>query len=349
MKDLSKIIILAAFLIIVTPLAAAAVAEGMAADSVPSETDSTDYSERVIYRVTGDDSFKVLCEKTGQVITVSAEEYIIGAVMAEMPCDYPEEALKAQAVAASTYAVRRREEQLAAPDPELKGAYISDDPEKYQGFFTEEQARLFYGEGYDEAYKKIFSAVNSVSDTILIYEGEPIVAAFHSMSAGTTENAENIWGTAVPYLIPAESEYDISAPDGTLTCEYTLTELSARLYAAYPDKFSYEDKDTLTVDITEKSSSGTVLAVSVGDISLTGQDIRRIFSLPSACFDIAYSDNKAVMTCYGKGHGVGMSQYGAKALAEKGYTYDQILMHYYKGVGFAEISYNKSKKQQNIY
>lgn len=344
MKDLSRIIIIAAFLIIATPLAAAAVTGKTDTNNAPEETETHPGSEKVIYSVTGDDSFRVLCEKTGQVITISAEEYIIGAVMAEMPCDYPDEALKAQAVAASTYAVRRREEQTAAPDPELKGAYISDDPEKYQGFFTEEQARLFYGDSYDEAYEKISSAVKSVSDTILIYEGEPIVAAFHSMSAGITENAENVWGTAVPYLIAAESEYDISAPDSTVTFEYTLTELSARLYAAYPDRFSYEDMDTLTVDITEKSSSGTVLTADAGDISFTGQDIRRIFSLPSACFDIAYSDDSAVFTCYGKGHGVGMSQYGAKALAEKGYTYDQILLHYYNGAEFAEISYNKKNK-----
>lgn len=337
MKELLKTFFLAAAIIILTLILAAAAAEKLAPSTVTEDkTISSDSGGRAVYTLSGDGSFSVLCEKTGEVTTLSFEEYLIGAVMAQMPYTYPEEALKAQAAAAATYAVRRTEEQLSNPSPELKGAFISDNSEKYQSFFTEEQARLFYGGKYDEAYEKISSAVHEAADTIIIYNGEPIVAAFHEVSTGMTESAENVWGTYLPYLVPVDSEYDKAAPDFLYTREYTLTEFSARLYAAYPESFSSET--LLRGDITEKTSSGTVLTVSFGDISLSGQDMSRIFSLPSSCFDISYSDELAVISCYGKGHGAGMSQYGAKALAETGLAYDRILLHYYKGAELAELT-----------
>ena len=131
-------------------------------------------------------------------------DYVIGAVLGEMPATYNTEALKAQAVAAHTYAVRRKQQQLEAPDPELMGAYISNDSTKYQAFFTPEQAKSFYGSGYDEYNKKVAAAVDDVINEILVYNGEPIVAAFHAMSSGKTESAEVVWGNAVDYLVPVE-------------------------------------------------------------------------------------------------------------------------------------------------
>lgn len=335
MKELLKIIGIFTLMTALIPLPAFVYGR-KDADMPEAEAEQTAVSEQVTEAlpqpesfIPHADEFIMLCEATGETVTMSMEEYIIGSVLAEMPASFEEEAIKAQAVAVHTYAVRRINAQQENPDPELKGAYISDNSAKYQAFFTPEQAEDFYGADYEASLEKITSAVKSVENEILVFCGEPIVAAFHSSSPGRTESAEIIWGNPVDYLVPAESFETEGAEE---TVSFTSEELSARLEQFNESiTFGEEKKEWLSVE--EKSPSGTVTKVKAGDILLSGTELRSILSLRSARFDVEYdeAEDKFVFTVRGSGHGVGMSQYGANEMAKQGSTYDEILYHYYKG------------------
>lgn len=273
------------------------------------------------------EAFKVLDITTGKVEEISVYDYIVGAVCAEMPATFEPEALKAQAVAAHTYAQRQKEKALTSPDKELNGAYFSNDSSKYQAYFTENQAKQYYGDNYDQYIKKIREAVSDVEDEILVYKDEPIIAAFHSMSSGKTESAENVWGSKVDYLIPVESDYDTEAPKYMEEYEYTADEVKERLENAF-DEIKLGDKPDKWFSDVSKSKSNTVLEIKAGNLTVTGQEIRAALSLRSASFDIEYDDGFKITT-RGYGHCVGMSQYGANAMAKDGKTYEEILEHYY--------------------
>lgn len=283
------------------------------------------------------DSIKVLDFTSGQVYELSLREYVIGAVLAEMPATYHEEALKAQAVAARTYAVRQREKQKLSPTPELLGADISNDSTKYQAYFTPEQAKAFYGDGYEAYLEKAAAAADSTDGEVLVYEGEPIVAAFHSTSGGMTESAETVWGSAIDYLVPVESEEDEKSPSYLEEQSFSEEEVKARLEAAL-DGAEFEADPEGWIVIKEKSASGTVTEMTAGGAVLTGAELRRIFSLRSANFTVEYSSGQFIFTTRGSGHGVGMSQYGANAMANSGSGYREILLHYYTGAEIADIS-----------
>ena len=273
------------------------------------------------------ESFKVLDITTGKVEEISVFDYVVGAVCAEMPATFEPEALKAQAVAAHTYAQRQKEKALTSPDKELNGAYFSNDSSKYQAYFTENQAKQYYGDNYEQYIEKIKNAVSDVESEILVYEDEPIIAAFHSMSSGTTESAENVWGSKVEYLIPVESDYDTEAPKYMEEYEYTADEVKERLENAFDD-IKLGDKPEEWFSDVSKSKSNTVLEIKAGNLTVTGQEIRAALSLRSASFDIEYDDGFKITT-RGYGHCVGMSQYGANAMAKEGKTYKEILEHYY--------------------
>jgi len=296
------------------------------ADTKTTETDENSSNDNNA----DEESYKVLDITTGQVYEVSVREYVIGAVCAEMPATFHEEALKAQAVAAHTYAERQKLKELESPTPELAGAYFSNDSSKYQAFFTKNQAKQFFGDNFDVYYTKVQKAVDGVLGDILIYDEQPIIAAFHSLSTGTTESAENVWGSAVDYLVPVESPDDIEAPKYLEEYTFTEQEITDKLKTAYPE-IKFEGEASAWIKIDEKTTSGTVTKVQTGSMVLTGTDFRTVLSLRSAAFDISYADGSFKITTKGYGHGVGMSQYGANAMANEGSTYEEILEHYYKG------------------
>jgi len=279
--------------------------------------------------------YKVLDVSTGEVIEVSVLDYIIGAVCAEMPASFEVEALKAQAVAAHTYAERQKLRELTEPTADLKGAYFSNDTSKYQGYFTAEQAKNYYGENFDAYYGKISDAVNEVAGYIMTYRDEPIVSAFHSMSSGKTESAENVWGSHLDYLVPVESEADKLAPKYLEEVNCTPEAAKYQLERAFGSiKLSGDFKDWF--EIIRRSDSGTVLEVRAGDKTVSGNELRAALALRSPTFDIEYTDSDIVFKTRGYGHGVGMSQYGANAMAAEGKTWQEILLHYYPNVTVSE-------------
>lgn len=284
-----------------------------------------------------EDILKVLDFTSGQVIELSMRDYVIGAVLAEMPATYNPEALKAQAVAVRTYAVRQREKQRLSPSPELMGADISNDSTKYQAYFTPAQAKEFYGSGYEQYRQKAADAVDASDGFILVYDGEPIIAAFHSMSGGRTESAETVWGSAVDYLVPVDSSEDTKAPSYLDERTFSESELSARVKAEFPSA-DFSSPAEEWIEIVGTSASGTVTEVNVGGAVLTGAEFRRVLSLRSANFTVLYnSDEKAFcIATKGYGHGVGLSQYGANAMAENGADFEEILLHYYSGAELRE-------------
>lgn len=275
--------------------------------------------------------YRVLNCSTGEIHEVSVRDYVIGAVAAEMPASFHEEALKAQAVAAHTYAERQRNMQKKYPDEALGNADFSDDPNKYQGFYTDEKIRYYFGDNYDEHYNKIAKAVDEVLPYIMMYEDEPIIAAFHSMSSGKTESAENVWGTAVEYLVPVNSKSDKEAPDYADECEISAEFVQARLEKVF-EGIQLGDNPENWIKTGEKSPSGTVLEVTIGDKKVKGNDLRQAFGLRSADFTVEFDGENFIFSTKGYGHGVGMSQYGANYMAEKGDKWREILEHYYNEV-----------------
>lgn len=279
--------------------------------------------------------YRILCTATGKTEEVPVRDYVIGAVAAEMPASFHPEALKAQAAAAHTYAERQRLIARSSPDLSLCGADLSDDTTKYQGYITEAEMRQYYGDKFDEYYKKISSAADEVMDVILTYRDEPAIAAFHSMSPGRTESAENMWGEPIDYLVPVDSPADTSAPRYMDEVHFTEAMLRSKLEKAFPGiELTGSMGDWLETE--EVSPSGTVLAVRAGDMTVTGNELRTALGLRSACFTAEFTGDETVITTRGFGHCVGMSQYGANAMAAEGSSWREILAHYYPGCELTE-------------
>lgn len=294
----------------------------------PEKTDDTTQGEPLLY--------KVLDHKSGEIMSLTPLEYIKGVVAAEMPIEFHKEALSAQAIAAHTYALRQIASELEAQTPELNGAYLTTDYTKNQAYISDSDLKIKWGEHYDENQKKLSEAVNSVIDKVIVVDGKPIIAAFHSLSNGTTESAENVWGQDVPYLKPVKSEGDDLSPKYSNNIVLTPAEVETALKAVYPDLVLPANKaDWFVID--ELTPSKTVKSVKVSDLTLTGKEIREALGLKSASFDVSYSDGNFTFSTRGYGHGVGMSQYGADFLARQGKTADEILTHYYTGVEIISI------------
>ena len=272
--------------------------------------------------------YRVLETETGKLHEVSVRDYLIGAVSAEMPASYEPEALKAQAVAVHTYAERIKRQN--AETGMLGSADFTDDPQSYQGFYTDTQLRTLWGAQYEQNYRKIASAVDAVSGLLLCYQNEPIIAAFHAVSAGMTESAANVWGNDLPYLAAVESAGDCFAPQFENTLQLSPESLRKALTAVKPD-LTFPDDPAEWLNILERSSSGTVLRTEAGSAEFTGQQIRDALGLRSADFTAAYGDGMFLFVTKGCGHFVGMSQYGANNMAQNGAGFKEILQHYYPG------------------
>lgn len=304
-----------------------------------TEFTTTELSEKSIQEDTlgkSQDTFKVLDISTNEILEVSARDYVIGSVCAEMPISFNVESLKAQAVVSYTYAIRLKELQKLSPSENLHGADFSNDSTKYQAYYTDEQLKELYGSNYDEYYSKVSSAVDDVLGQVIVYSDELIVPVFHSISSGKTENAKNVWGYDVPYLVSVDSSQDIQSSQFEETKIFTPSEIKARFSATYSD-IIFSDDISSWISIQSTTEAGTVISMTVGSKSMSGQDFRNVLSLRSSAFDVSYNGDTFSITTKGYGHDVGMSQYGANALAEQGKTYEEIIKTYYSGVEIVNV------------
>lgn len=282
------------------------------------------------------DSFKLYNHKTDKVETISVSDYVKRVVAAEMPADYHTEALKAQAVAAHTYALNMKQQQKASPTKALKGADLSTDPATSQSYMDLEELKAFYGDKFEASYKKISDAVDAVIDKVIIYDNEPIAAAFHSISGGMTEDAANVWGKSLDYLKPVLSDGDQLSPNYEARTELTAEEVKTKLTAKFGD-LTFPEDASKWITVKTLTDSKMVKEADVCGKTVSGVELRSALGLNSAYFTVTYKDGKFLFDTKGKGHGVGMSQYGADYLARQGKTYDEILKYYYSGVEIATL------------
>lgn len=270
----------------------------------------------------------VMSSSTGRIEKIGMREYIIGCVAAEMTAAYHSEALKAQAVASYTYAKKTREQNEKHKDSSLGNADISDSSETHQGYLNQKQRKEKWEDKYEEYEAKITAAVDEVFGNYLVYEGETALAVYYAISAGSTQSAKSLWGSDIPYLISVESPGDRLSPDYMSTAKFSESEFK-KLAKKCGASLSGEPEEWL--GSTEKADSGYTTSVILGSNIISASKIRDEFGLRSLCFDVAYTGDEFVFTCRGYGHGVGMSQYGADYMARQGFSWEEILMHYYPG------------------
>ena len=285
-------------------------------------------------------TFSLYDEGTGERLTLSARDYVRGALASEMPPTFHPEALKAQAVACHTYAmyVALVERNANTKDASLHGADFKVDTVKREGYVTEEIAKSRYGEENADAWWQIIcDAADAVYDEILTYEAEPIVAVYHAISPGVTERASAVWLTDLPYLVPVVSDGDLIAPGYESTVTFTQKQVKNKLTTIGANSFSKDPSEWFS-DFS-RSESGTILSVDAAGTVTDGPSLRTLFGLRSACFEIDYDAESSsfTFTCHGYGHGVGLSQYGAEGLAQEGKTYKEILAHYYPDTALTKV------------
>lgn len=257
--------------------------------------------------------------KTGEVETVPLESYVLSVVASEMPAEFEVEALKAQAVAARTYIVNHLLQQTDQAD------YIISDTTEHQVYKNDHELKAVWGDDFHWKWDKVSGAVLATEGEILTYDLAPITPTFFSMSNGYTENAEDYWGTALPYLKKVESKWEEDLP--------MFTEQKILSFAEVSEGLGVELSTGKTIPIKiERTSSGRVNEIDIADMKMSGREVREKLQLRSNDFTITQKNNHFIITTKGYGHGVGMSQYGANGMAGEGRRYEEILLYYYQGV-----------------
>lgn len=283
-----------------------------------------------------DMKFKVLDSTSGTVESYSAKEFAIGAIAAEMPPSFHIEALKAQGLAALTYATRLKLQNQETKPGDLKGADFAIGDGSFTGFMTKEQMQERYGDNFKTYYDKIEQAAEEICDKLILYDSWPIVAAYHAISGGKTEAAQNVWQSAIDYLVPVDSVGDELSPDYEKSVTMSADEVREKLTAGM-DGLELSEDPSGWITVVSRTDSDTVNEVTVGNQSTTGKQVRSMLGLRSADFTVSYGENGFTFTTKGYGHSVGMSQYGADYLARQGNSYEDIIKHYYTGVQIATI------------
>ncbi|MCA1320263.1 stage II sporulation protein D [Bacillus tianshenii] len=271
---------------------------------------------------------------------IPLEEYVVGVVASEMPAEFEEEALKAQALAARTFILRHllAGEKIGTPE----GADVTDtvSHQVYKGI---EELKVQWDEPGEYEWKlaKVTAAVKATAGQILTYNNEPITASFFSTSNGKTENSEEYWPNEIPYLRSVESPWDIDTPK-------FLTHVSISV-ADFQNKLGVQlGSDGTVGKITARTTGNRVDTVEIAGKQLTGREVREKLKLRSSDFSWERKGDNIVITTKGYGHGVGMSQYGANGMALEGKKHSDIVAHYYKGVqiGSAEQYLTKLTAKQ---
>ena len=295
----------------------------------PAESGTQEPAERAPFQpgdLDGDMTLRVLDGEEGREMTQGA--YLVGAVRAEKPASFETEALKAQAVAARTYTLYK----LQTGGNHGDTADICTDSTCCQAYISEEDARSNWGDAADGNEAKIETAVRETDGETILYGGVPILAVFHSCSAGQTRSSGQVWVSDLPYLQAVSSpEPADSIPNYYSRVEFTAEEFREKVLASYPEAdLSGDISGWLQNAVTD--TAGSVETVDVGGVTMKGSTLRSVLGLRSACFEWEAADGGLVFYVTGYGHGVGMSQYGANQMAKEGADYREILTHYYTGV-----------------
>ncbi len=314
--------LLAILMGVVLPSLIFMVFECVAAKEVPVESTETNAQMESEQETTPlpeyeDKKIQVLLEN-GTTCEFELDAYVLGVVLGEMPADFEVDALKAQAVVARTYALKRNTtgkkhlDGAVCMNPACCQAYCSADTYLKQG-------------GTSSSINKVLSAVEDTRGLVLTYNGNLIEATYFSCSGGKTEDAAAVWGTDIPYLQAVDSPGEEDADYYSDTVQYTAKEFANRLGIKASGSPS-----TWLGTVTYTEGDGVDNMVIAGKV-FKGTTLRTKLGLRSTSFSIKADGNTITISTKGFGHRVGMSQYGADAMAVKGSTYQQILLHYYPG------------------
>ena len=263
----------------------------------------------------------------GTVEELTMADYLWGVVAAEMPASFEEEALKAQACAARTYTVIQ---QSSGSSKHASGAEICADSTCCQAYVERETAEARWGLQAGEYSDKIQAAVTGTDGLGILYQGEPIQALFFSSAAGRTVDAVEVWGNSVDYLKSVESPEGEEVPNYHTQVVLSSEEVRSRTLAAYPGADLSGDPSGWFGAVNQ-GEGGAVSSVLLGGVTLTGSQVRTLFELRSPSFTVSWDGADFTFSVTGYGHGVGMSQYGANAMAREGSTFQDILTWYYTG------------------
>lgn len=277
------------------------------------------------------DTVTILLKHDGTVEEMALEEYLVGVVLSEMLPSFHAEALKAQATAARTFAARMME------NGKHEDCTLCASPACCQAWKSTAELRQQMGSSFEESWEKARSAVLDTEGMVLTYNGSIIEAVYFACSGGSSEPAKAVWGTDVPYLQAVES------PGEEHTSRYSET---VRCSFGEFQKKLQEARQGIVIPVipqdwvgeTVRSEGGGVETMVLCGERFTGPQLRSIFSLPSTLFELTVGNGEVVFDVRGYGHRVGMSQYGADAMARQGKSWQEILRHYYTGVAISEMT-----------
>lgn len=265
---------------------------------------------------------RVKRNETNEIIQVPFEDYIVGVLAGEMPVSFDIEALKAQAVASRSYVMKQ---MYYNKDKE----YDVIDTVKNQVYLDYDYLKDAWKEEYTTKINKIKKAVLETYNEYLEYNGEVVDAMFFSTSVGKTENSEEIFNNQVPYLRSVDSTWDSISPVYEVNYTFEAKDFYTKLNQEYSEK--------LYTEILEKTSTGRIKKIKINNLTYDSSEIVKDLNLKSNYFTIRQEDNTIYIKTKGYGHGVGMSQYGAEAMALNGFSYKEILEYYYQGTKIKKL------------
>lgn len=266
------------------------------------------------------------------VETLELEDYLINVVAAEMPVEYEEEALKAQATVARTYTLYQIEN-----GHKHDNADVCDSSTCCQAWISKKKRYEKWGDNQDEKWSKLTNAVYSTAGEVITYNGKTIDAFFHSNSGGTTEIPINVWGGSdFPYLQVVETSGEDEYSQYYSEKEYTKAEIESKMKSAYSD-FSIDWNEENCIEILEYTESSRIKTLKIGNKNISGVEARKIFELKSSNFTYEISESTVKFKVIGNGHGVGLSQTGSNTLAKEGKNYKEIIEHFFKNIEIENI------------
>lgn len=259
----------------------------------------------------------------GENRLLTVRDLMVGAAACEMPVNWPDAAIQAQMVASASYA-------LAQSQP------MTVNSAQCSGWTDETVLQARWGDEFAANYDRLCALADKVCGVVLLYDGAPAAACYHAISCGRTEASQNVWVTALPYLQGVDSPWDCTAPEYEVTVEYAAAQLSDAVQSLTGAAPQGDPADW--VGETRWDAAGYVQSITIAGQQLTGTEVRGALGLRSACFTLQWQDGQFAATTRGYGHGVGLSQYGARAMAEGGSSWQEILRYYFPGVTIWEDS-----------
>lgn len=285
-----------------------------------------------------DGKVKLYRKEENKVEELDLEEYVMGVVASEVPANFNEEALKAQAVAARTFYMNKR----INPDKESEkhGGEISDTTSCQVYMSKEERLAKWSAKEGESNWSKIEKAVLDTKGQVLTYDGAILeYPQFFAISSGKTEDAKDVFSMDVPYLKSEESKGEESAPKFKSSISMPVNDFINNINEKYKNANIKKGNLDTQIKIESYTEGGSVKTIKIGQEIIKGTEFRELFNLNSTNFTFSFDKDTVKINCIGYGHGVGMSQWGANAMANNGSTYDEILKHYYNGVEVNEITY----------